>query len=146
MKPRRREAGSAMVELAMVVSVMVPLFTGMFQFGYGFYNYNQIVAAVRSGARYASLRTYDSSTSTPSATFQNAVKNMVVFGNQAGGTTPLVRGLATSQVEISMAMSGGVPDTIEVYLRSWTLNTVFKDFTFTNKPAATFRYSGVFAP
>jgi len=140
------QAGSAMVELALVVSVMIPLFTGVFQFGYGFYNYNQVIAAVRNGARYASLAKYDSSTSTPSVAFQTAVKNMVVYGNPTGGSVPLVSGLNTSQVLVSVTTVGGTPDIVTVSLQSWTLDTVFKRFVFANKPAASFRYAGLYAP
>src|SRR5207245_9985969 len=47
-----------------------------------FYVYNTLVIAVREGARYASIKPYDSTTTTPTSAFQNAVRNMVVYGDQ----------------------------------------------------------------
>jgi Flp pilus assembly protein TadG len=143
MKRKRTQAGNALVELAICSAVIVPLFAGTFEFGYGFYNYNRVVAAVRTGARYASLRKLDNS---DQAAFQTAVKNMVVYGNPAGGTTPVVNGLTTSQVDVTPTPSGAPPDTVTVKLNTWTLNTLFKTFTFPNKPAVTFRYTGIYIP
>lgn len=142
MKRKRSQAGNALVELAVCSAVIVPLFAGIFQFGYGFYNYNRVVSAVRTGARYASLRKLDAS---DQAAYQTAVKNMVVYGDPAGGTTPVVNGLTTSQVDVNPYPSTA-PDTVTVKLNTWTLNTLFKTFTFPNKPAVTFRYTGIFIP
>ncbi len=142
MKRKRTQAGNALVELAICSAVIVPMFAGIFQFGYGFYTYNRVISSVRTGARYASLLKYD--TSTP-GTYTTAVQNMVVYGNPAGGTTPLVNGLSTSQVNVVPPATAGATN-ITVSLNSWTLNTLFKTFTFPNKPAVTFRYTGVYIP
>jgi Flp pilus assembly protein TadG len=143
---KHREAGNAMVEFALATAILLPFFTGVFQFGYGFYTYNRIIAGVRTGARYASLLKYESTTSTPTVGFRDAVRNMVVFGNQVSGTQKIAPGLSPSQVNVSVAMVNGVPDMVTVSITSFTLDTVFKRFTFVNKPAATFRYEGLFAP
>ena len=71
----RRRSGSVMVEFTVATSVLIPLFLGGWAFGFTFYQYVQLENAVRSGARYASLRTYDSATSTPSSAFLTAVQN-----------------------------------------------------------------------
>ena len=142
----RRSRGSALVELALSVGLLVPALTGTFQFGYAFYTYNRLVVAVRGGARYASLRTYDSSTSTPSDNYLAAVRNAVVYGNPTGGTDPVVPGLSTNQVAVSVTMSNNVPDTIVVSLTTFTVNTVVKNMTWTGKPAAAFRFEGRYAP
>src|SRR5712692_11430041 len=88
-KVRHGERGNAMIEFAIGAGVLTSIFAGTFQFGYTFYQYNLLKNAVGDGARYASLRPYDSSTSTPSSTFQQAVQNMVVYGDPAGGTSPM---------------------------------------------------------
>ena len=41
---------------------MFAIFSGIFQFAYSFYVYNTLVVAVREGARYASIKPYDSTT------------------------------------------------------------------------------------
>jgi hypothetical protein len=142
MKRKRTQAGNALVELAICSAVIVPLFAGIFQFGFGFYNYNRVVSSVRTGARYASLLRYDTSNA---AAYDTAVKNMVVYGNQAGTGTPLVSGLTTSQVVVTDPTLNTTPS-VTVKLNNWTLNTLFKTFTFPNKPAVTFRYTGIYIP
>ncbi len=83
MKMRTRR-GNAILEFAVASSILVPLFAGVFQFGYTLYVYNSLDSAVRGGARYASLRAYDSATAAPSAAFSKAVGNMVVYASNPG--------------------------------------------------------------
>jgi TadE-like protein len=66
------QRGNALIQLTLSMSLLIPLFLGTWEFGYGFYLYSQLSEALRSGARYASLRTYDSATSTPSDSFTNS--------------------------------------------------------------------------
>lgn len=68
-------SGSAILEFALSFVLIFPLLAGSFQFGYSFYVYNRMQTAVEGGARYASLRTYDSETATPSPAYLNAVRN-----------------------------------------------------------------------
>src|SRR6185295_3771716 len=121
-----RVRGSAMVEFALSVSLLVPVLVGVFQFGYAFYTYNRLIVAIRSGARYAALRTYDSSTSTPTDAYLSAVRNAVVYGNPNGGTDPVVPGLSTGQVAVTITMDKSLPDMATVYLTSFTANTMVK--------------------
>src|SRR5579863_7062815 len=106
--------GNALVEFALAVSLLLPMLFGTFEFGYAFYTYNRLIAAVREGGRYASLRSYDSSTTTPASDYLTAVQNAVVYGNPAGGTTPVVSGIATGQIAVTMTMANGVPDMVTV--------------------------------
>lgn len=143
---RRRQSGNAMVEFAVAAGLLIPCFVGVFEFGYGFYVYNRLTAAVRGGARYASLLKYDSATTNPSHTYSTAVQNMVVYGSPAGGTDAVVPGLTADQVVITMAFANEVPDVVTVAIRSFSLNTVFATLNWGDKPAASFRYEGNFAP
>jgi Flp pilus assembly protein TadG len=101
----RQQRGSALVEFALTFVVLFGVFSGSFEFGYAFYAYNTLVNATREGARYASLKPYDSASSTPSAALQSAVQNMVAYGNPAGGATPILRGLAPSNVQLRQSKS-----------------------------------------
>ena len=83
----RNRKGSVMVEFAIGVGVMLAAFTGTFQFGYTFLQYNNLQNAVARGARYASLVPYDSPNATPSAAFKTAVQNMVLYGKPTAGAT-----------------------------------------------------------
>ena len=143
---RRSGQGSALLEFALAASILVPLFTGTFQFGYTLYVYNNLQSAVRGGARYASMRSYDSATSTPSNEFSTAVNNMVVFGNPEGTGQPVSRGLTPSNVQIQPNMNGAAPESITVQIAAYTIDAVFTSFTFNGKPSTTFPYTGTAAP
>jgi Flp pilus assembly protein TadG len=143
---RRSRRGSALLEFALAASILVPLFTGTFQFGYTLYVYNNLQSAVRGGARYASMRSYDSAISTPSSGFSTAVKNMVVFGNPEGTGQPVSRGLTASNVQIQPNMNGAAPESITVQIAAYTIDAVFTSFTFNGKPSTTFPYTGTAAP
>jgi len=135
-----------MLELAFSVSVLVPAFAGTFQFGYTFYVYDNLNSAIRGGARYASIRTYDSGTSTPSTAFSTAVKNMVVYGNVEGTGSPVVLGLTTANVQLVPNMKGSVPASMTVRITNFTVGQVFGSYTFNSKPSTTFAYTGTYAP
>jgi len=135
-----------MVEFAIGAGVLVSAFTGTFQFGYTFYQYNAMSNATNEAARYAAMRAYDSSTSTPSAAFQTAVQNMVVYGDPAGGTTPIVPGLTTSNVVLTVTFTNGVPAKMTVAITGYSLNTAVAFMNFNNKPRATYPYQGFYSP
>ena len=89
----RDRRGNAILEFAIGSGILVAVFTGTFQFGFTFLQYNNLQNAVARGARYASLVPYDSPTTVPSAAFQTAVQNMVLYGSPTAGTTPVLAGL-----------------------------------------------------
>jgi len=134
-----------MVEFAIGAGVLVAVFTGVFEFGYAFYVYNNLLAAVDNGARYAAYRTYDSNTTTPSSAFSTAVKNMVVYGQPAAGTKAIAPGLTASNVTVTPIFNNSVPTAMQVSLSGYSLNAVFKTFTL-DKPVATYPFLGVYAP
>jgi len=138
--------GNALVEFALAVSLLLPMLFGTFEFGYAFYTYNRLIAAIREGGRYASLRTYDSSTTTPSDTYSTAVKNAVVYGDPSGSGTPVVSGLTTGQIGLTVTMDKGVPDMITVSITNFAIDTVITTLNLANKPSAAFRFEGTYAP
>jgi Flp pilus assembly protein TadG len=146
MRRNSRTRGNALVEFALAVGLLLPMLFGTFEFGYAFYTYNRLIAAVREGGRYASLRTYDSSTTTPSNTYLTAVENAVVYGDPSGNGTPVVSGLATTNVGVTMTMNNGVPDMVTVSVTNFTVDTLIKTFNLANKPSAAFRFEGTYAP
>jgi len=142
----RCRRGNVMIEFAIGAGVLTSIFAGTFQFGYTFYQYNLLKNAVSDGARYASLRTYDSSTSTPSAAFQQAVQNMVVYGDPAGGTSPAAPNLSTGNVNLNVTFANGVPTGVTVSISAYTIGAVFGSTTLTNKPSVTYAYQGIYSP
>jgi Flp pilus assembly protein TadG len=142
---RQLERGNAMLEFALAFSFLFSLFTGVFQFGYTYYVYNNLVTAARSGARYASLRTFDSGTGTPSTAYTDAVRNMTVYGDPSGGSQPVVPGLSSANVSLQVDTSNNVPRSVTVGISNYKIDAVFSSFTF-NKPKVTFAYVGRYAP
>ena len=142
----RMRRGSALIELAVVMGILVPVFAGVFQFGYTLFVYNTLQSAVRGGARYAAMRSYDSGGATPSAAFSAAVQNMVVYGNPEGTGQPVAPGLAASNVQVLPNMSGAMPESMTVAITGYTVDAVFTSYTFNGKPSTTFPYTGTAAP
>ena len=138
--------GSVMIEFAIGAGVLTSIFAGTFQFGYTFYQYNLLKNAVSDGARYASLRPYDSTTSTPSDSFKEAVKNMVVYGDPAGGTSPIAPNLTASNVNLTVTFTNRVPTAMTVSITGYTIGAVFGNTTLTNKPSVTYAYQGIYSP
>jgi len=142
----RSRRGSAILEFAIGSGVLLAAFTGVFQFGYAMIQYNRLISAVSQGARYAAVVPYDSATLTPSAAFLAAVRNMVVYGSPAAGTTPAVGGLTTSNVGLTVTFTNGVPTAMTVFISGFTIDSLFGTSALTNKPKVTFPYEGVWAP
>src|SRR6266851_1630796 len=141
---RKRQAGNILVEFALSFFLMFWIFSGLFQFGYAFYAYDQLVSAVRDGARYAANHPYTSTTTTPDTTFSTHVKNMVVYGSPspAAGAPPVAKGLTTANVRIVVTDGGtgsiSAPSAITVSVQSFNLDAVFATFKMDGRPAATF--------
>jgi Flp pilus assembly protein TadG len=142
---RRRSSGSVLVEFTLSATFLIALFLGVWQFGYGFFIYNELEEAVRAGARYASLRTYNSADSTPTSDFLTAVQNVVVYGDPAGGTTPVAPGLTTADVSVTVTFTS-VPTEMNVAITGYKLPTYFGSQTLSGRPTTSFPFVGVFGP
>ena len=142
---RRRsggERGNARVEFALASAFLFPMLFGVWQLGYVMYKYNKLQTAIRAGARYAALKSYDSGSANPSNAFTQAVRNMVVYSSAAAGTTPVVPGLTPSAVNLEVTMDGAVPRIMRVYVSDFTLNTGIGTYRLQGKPSAAFIYTG----
>lgn len=143
---KRRRSGIALIEFALGSSVLLAAFSGTFELGYTLIQYDRLETAVAQGAQYASLVPYDSATPTPSAAFLLCVRNMVLYGSPATGTTPVVSGLTADNIILTVTFTNGVPSSMKVAVTGYTVNALFGIYTLNGKPAATFPYHGVWAP
>jgi hypothetical protein len=136
-----------MLELAISAGVMVSCLVGTFQFGYTFYTYNQLVTAVGNGARYAAQRTYRSGSE--SVEQGNAViRDMVVYGDTqpAPDAAPVVPKLTPAEVEVRWSLAAdGTPLSVNVAIRGYTTDAIFRSFTFDGRPSVQFPYVGNYA-
>ncbi len=138
--------GNAMLEFALGSGILVSIFTGTFQFGYTFLQYNNLQNAVAQGARYAAITPYDSATTSPSAAFQAAVRNMVVYGSPSTGSSPVVRGLTPGNVSLTITFTNGVPSAMTVAITGYAISSVVSATMLTNKPQVTCAYQGIWTP
>lgn len=135
----KSERGNALLEFALGWSILWALFAGIYQFGYSFYVYNTVLTSVANAAELGSKMTYDTASPT---TYSDALKNMVVYGSTTAGATPIVRGLATSNVTVTVNLAGTIPSDVTITINNYTIDAVFTTFTFNGKPRATTVFMG----
>ncbi len=85
------ERGSTLVEFSLAGSVFLLALFGVLDFGRLLWTHNALADAARQGARHAV---------STSITKTAEIKNTVIYGNPDGGTSPIVPGLTTGNVEI----------------------------------------------
>jgi hypothetical protein len=142
---KSRERGHAMLELAISAGVMITCLAGTFQFGYTFYIYNELVTAVGNGGRYAATRTYHGGSEQEIDRGNRAIRNMVVYGDPEPGldAAPVVPKLAPEQVDVRWIVDDkGRPGFVNVSIREYNVDAVFKTFTFSGRPVVQFPYVG----
>ena len=98
----RRRDGAAAAEMALMLPLLVLLMFGGFEAGHFFYTEQNIVQAVREGARYAGRRPFadypcGSATAAGAVT---AVKNVTRTGT-VSGTTPRIKNWDASLITVS---------------------------------------------
>jgi hypothetical protein len=143
---RKRTAGSALIELALSLTLLVPLFIAVFDFGMGLLVYRELVDAVSAGARYASLRAYDAAGETPSPAYLAAVRNMTVYGDPDRRLAPLVGGLRPEDIQVRVRFERRVPVSVTVAVDGHGPHLPFRLLRIAPKPALTLPYAGVFQP
>jgi hypothetical protein len=94
------------------------------------------------------MKPYDSATSTPATDFNTAVQNMVVYANPspANGATPILHGLSTSNVNLTVLTNGGDPTQVTVSISNFSIDAVFGRVVLNGNPAASFPYLGIPTP
>jgi Flp pilus assembly protein TadG len=86
------ERGSTLVEFAIGATVFLTAMFAVLEFGRALWTHNALTDAARRGVRYASLHASSDS---------NGVKNVVVYGDPAGGSKALVPNLTTANVSVT---------------------------------------------
>ena len=142
----RNRDGNTMLEFAVGAGVLAAAFVGTWQFGYTFLQYNNLENAVARGARYASLVPYDSPNTTASDPFKAAVQNVVLYGSPTAGTTPVLPGLTTANVKLTVTFTNGIPSGMTVSITGYTIDSIFATSALTDKPKVTYVYQGIWSP
>jgi len=147
---RPRQRGNVLIEFALSSTLLVFLLLGTFQFGYAFYQYNSLVNAVRSGVRYASMaKISNQGNGTLSADYIDSIRKTVVYGSPVATQedTPVVRGLAPSDVEVEVGFDGKfVPQIVTVRVTRFTVDAIVRNFTINGKPSLQMPFLGQYCP
>ena len=113
---RKRERGATLVEFSIAATVFITLMFAVLEFGRVLWLHNALSDAARRGARYAATHSSGDAT---------AVRNVVVYGNPAGGTTPLVQDLnATTNVDVTYSGYGLDSGTVTVSITNYQFQFV----------------------
>ncbi len=99
-KPGRTQRGIAAVEFIISVPLILIILAGIVEFGTALIRYNTLNQMASDGARYAVTEIYGTTTSDQIAD-ETAIKNMVLYGDPDGGTTPLIATLTAEDIEIT---------------------------------------------
>ena len=116
---KTRQKGTAIVEFALILPLLLLLTMITTEFGRAIYQYNTIVKSLRNATRYLSLQT-------PNTKITEA-KNLVVFGNIAGTGTALVPGLTLAQVATPTWQtigSGPLINTVKITVTGYTFRSM----------------------
>lgn len=109
------ERGTALVEYAIAATVFLTSMFGVIEFGRALWTHNALSDAARRGARYAVLHSADDA---------NKVKNVVVYGNESGGDTPLLPNLSTANVNVNYSQFALNKGTVSVSVTNYQFQFV----------------------
>jgi Flp pilus assembly protein TadG len=109
------ERGATLVEYSIAVMVFMVAMFAVIEFGRAIWVHNALSDAARRGARYAVLH---------SAADVADVQNVVVYGDPAGGSTPTVPNLSTTNVSVTYSQFGLNKGTVSVSVTNYQFQFV----------------------
>ena len=147
----RRDNGGAIVEMASVFPILLLLFVGTAEVGRLFYTYTTLAKATKLGARYLSnKKELTAGTQDERDAIVLKAQNLVVCGYEdCDGRTPIITGLTTANVNVTLPDPTAIISTVRVEITGYqysrgvfTLAGVTGDDTlyFELKPGTTIRY------
>ena len=127
---RLSQRGATLVEFALGATVFLTAMFAVLEFGRALWTHNALADAARRGARYAIHQPASSplagvpTTGTDVGPSVAAIKNVAVYGNPAGGTTPMVYDLTPDNVSVTYANFGLGQGTVAVTIQSYLFRFV----------------------
>lgn len=104
-----------MVEFSIGATIFLVAMFAIIEFGRALWVHNALADAARRGARYASVH---------SAADVAGVKNVVVYGDPAGGGQPLVNNLTTGNVNVAYSNFGLNDGSVSVSITNYQFQFV----------------------
>ncbi len=126
--------GSALIEFAIWLAILTPVFIGGLQFFEGYLVTEGIRQAAIQGAQSVAGLPYDSLTETPTPEFRRAVEDAVLRS--------AIQGLHRDHVRVSMRFDGGRPSEVEVRVSGFQVRVPGGAITLDGKPQAHHPYRG----
>lgn len=114
-KNNRSDRGATLVEFAIVATVFLTAMFSVIEFGRALWLHNALADAARRGARYAIVHPASDSV---------GVKNVVIYGNAAGGPKPLVSNLKAANVDVTYSGFGLTGGTATVKITNYQFEFV----------------------
>jgi Flp pilus assembly protein TadG len=109
----RRDEGSALIEGALIVPVLMTLVFGVYEFSWYFYNQQLMTAGLRDAARYISRMADPSDATCGQATYWPLAKNLATTSTTSGSGAARVSGWTSGNVTISCVVA---PTSTGVYV------------------------------
>ena len=107
---RKHERGATILEFAIGATVFITAMFAVIEFGRAIWTHNALSDAARRGARYA--------VNHPAGDIA-AVQNVVVYGDPAGGSKPVVNNLTTANVQVQYSNFGLAAGTVTVSITNY---------------------------
>lgn len=120
---KTQQKGTALVELALILPLLLLLTFITTEFGRAMFEYNAVTKSTRDAVRYLSFQT--------TGTQITEARNLIVYGNLGGTGTPLVRGLTLANVPAASCctwqLTGTNPviNTVTVRVTNYTYHALF---------------------
>jgi Flp pilus assembly protein TadG len=121
-KPGQR--GGTLVEFAIGATVFMTAMFAVLEFGRALWTHNALSDAARRGARYAIHQPASSppgskTTGTNVGPSVGAIKNVAVYGDPSGGTTPMVNDLTPDNIYVTYQDFGLGEGTVGVTIQNY---------------------------
>ena len=114
-RSKGNERGATLVEFSIAAAVFLMTMFAVLEFGRALWVHNALTDAARRGARYAVLH---------KASDIDDVKRVVVYGDPAGGTKPVVDNLGISNVTVAYNNFGLDAGTVNVSITNYQFQFV----------------------
>src|SRR5258705_8171457 len=124
------QRGAALVEFAIGATVFLTVMFGVIEFGRALWTHNALSDAARRAARYAINQPASSpkpgvkTSGTDVGPSIDAIKNVAVYGDPAGGTQPMINDLTTANVRVNYQQFGLGEGTVSVTIRDYQFQFV----------------------
>ena len=112
-KKRIGQAGNAMVEAAITISLFLTILFSLFDFGFDLWQYQTVMARARSAIRYGATNPTDTA----------GMQNMFLYNQTTTGTNPLF-GIAASNVTVTRSDSGTNDDRLTLAITGFQFTRV----------------------